>query len=194
MNRNTLIESVLFWRGEPIDRKALGKILSISDEDVTGELSKLGETLKDRGVRLVEKDGSVSLMTAPEHSATITALTKEELECNIGKAGLQTLTIILYRGPITRSEIDYIRGVNSTFILRNLLIRGLVEKVPDEKDQRRFLYRPTFELLGFLGLEKVSDLPEYNVVQEEIRVFKESQEKAHAESEQSDADNVENNL
>jgi len=69
--------------------------------------------------------------------------------------------------------------VNSQFILRNLLVRGLVEKITDEKDERRFLYRPTFELLQMLGVSSISDLPEYGKVQEELAalVKKEDEEK-----------------
>ena len=68
------------------------------------------------------------LGTAPQMSATVETLTKEELMKDLGKAGLETISIILYKGPISRAEIDYIRGVQSNFILRNLLVRGLIEK------------------------------------------------------------------
>ncbi|MBI2099909.1 MAG: SMC-Scp complex subunit ScpB, partial [Candidatus Vogelbacteria bacterium] len=71
------------------------------------------------------------------------------------------LTIVLYKGPLTRAEIDYIRGVNSSFILRHLSIRGLVERIPNPKDARSFLYRPTFDLFQHLGLSKIEELPEY---------------------------------
>jgi segregation and condensation protein B len=74
---------------------------------------------------------------------------------DLGKAGLETLSIILYQGPISRAEIDYIRGVNSNFILRNLLIRGLIERVENPHDQRSFLYKPTLELISYLGLSKI---------------------------------------
>ena len=101
----------------------------------------------------------------------IEELCKEELSRDLGKAGLETLSIVLYRGPITRSGIDYIRGVNSTFILRNLLIRGLVEKIPNPNDQRSFLYRATFDLLSHLGIPRVEDLPEYGNTNESIEKF-----------------------
>jgi len=89
----------------------------------------------------------------------------------LGKAGLETLSIILYKAPITRVEIDYLRGVNSNFILRNLLIRGFIEKVVNPGDQRSYLYKPSLDLLSFLGVSKVEDLPEYVSIQEEIKDF-----------------------
>ena len=94
----------------------------------------------------------------------------------MGKAGLETLSIILYQGPITRSEIDYIRGVNSNFILRNLLVRGLIEKIVSPKDTRSFMYRPTFELLQHIGVSKIENVPDYQKIRTEIENFKNGQQ------------------
>jgi segregation and condensation protein B len=108
------------------------------------------------------------LGTAPEASALIEQLTREELSKDLGKAGLETLSIIVYKSPITRADLDYIRGVNSSFILRNLQIRGLVEKITNPADARSFLYRPTFELLQHLGVTRVEDLPEYGTLVDQL--------------------------
>ena len=115
------------------------------------------------------------LGTAKELSPLIEQLTKEELTKDLGKAGLETLSIILYQGPITRADIDYIRGVNSQFIVRNLLIRGLVERVENPKDARSFLYKTTLDLLSHLGISKIEELPEYAQVREDIDGFKRAQ-------------------
>ncbi len=85
------------------------------------------------------------------------------------------MTIVLYRGPIARSQIDYIRGVNSTFTLRNLLIRGLIERIPNPKDSRGFLYRPTFDLMNHLGITRIENLPEYAKVVTETQTEEEIQ-------------------
>ena len=144
---------------------------------VYGALEVLKEKIKGRGVELIYKpallsevggDDEVMLGTASKLSHIIERLTKEELVRDLGKAGLETISIIAYKGPISRVEIDYIRGVQSNFILRNLQIRGLVEKITNEKDHRSFLYRPTFELLQFLGVSKIEDLPEYEKVKLEF--------------------------
>jgi segregation and condensation protein B len=113
----------------------------------------------------------VSLATLPEASDMIDRMVKEEREKELGKAGLETLSIVLYHGPLTRSAVDHIRGVNSTFIIRNLLIRGLVEKVENPKDQRSFLYRPTLDLLRYLGVSRVEDLPSYEETRAELEGF-----------------------
>lgn len=168
MDLSARIESVLFWKGEPVSLKKLADILKQTEDEIRRSLTELEEKLKNRGVQLVYKEDEVMLGTQKELSPLIEQLTKEELIKDLGKAGLETLTIIMYRGPVARRDIDYIRGVNSNFILRNLLIRGLVEKVQNPSDQRSFLYKPTFELLQHLGISKLEELPGYTDVQREI--------------------------
>ena len=162
------IEAVLFWKGEPQSIKKLAASLGKKEEEIKAGLEILKEKIKDRGVELIFKDDEVMLGTASKLSHVIERLTKEELVRDLGKAGLETISIVAYKGPISRAEIDYIRGVQSTFILRNLQIRGLVERIDNEKDHRSFLYRPTFELLQFLGVSKIEDLPEYEKVKAEF--------------------------
>lgn len=165
------IEAILFWKGEPQSIKKLAASLGKKEEDIKASLEILKEKIKDRGVELIFKDDEVMLGTSSKLTHIIERLTKEELVRDLGKAGLETISIIAYKGPISRAEIDFIRGVQSNFILRNLQIRGLVEKVTDEKDQRRFLYRPTFDLLSFLGVSKIEDLPEYEKVKAEFEQY-----------------------
>ena len=171
MTLDAKIEAVLFWRAEPMAVSKFAKIFSVTTDDVTKALTVLETKLQGRGVALVHKDDEISLRTAPDASSFIEGLAKEELTRDLGKAGLETLSIVLYQGPISRREIDYVRGVNSNFILRNLLVRGLVEKIDNPKDQRSFLYRPTFDLLSLLGISKIEDLPEYPSVRKEIETF-----------------------
>ncbi len=182
MNLESKIEAVLFFRGESVSIKKLSSLLDVSEDNIKAGLESLESALSERGIRLMRKDDEVSLGTAPEAGSLIEKITKEELSKDIGKAGLETLSIILYKGPISRREIDYIRGVNSNFILRNLMIRGLVEKVSNPKDQRSFLYKPTFELLAFLGINKLDDLPEFGSVSRELSDFADSLEKGGEEA------------
>jgi len=171
MNLESQIESILFFRGEPVTKKKLADFVGKSLEEVDNALNTLETVLSLRGLRLLRKDDEVVLVTAPENSELLEKITKEELTRDIGKAGLETLAIVLYKGPVSRREIDYIRGVNSTFILRNLQVRGLVEKISSDSDERIFLYRPTFELLAYLGVTKIEDLPEWQSVKNEIANF-----------------------
>lgn len=175
------LEAILFFKNEPVKRSWLEKTLKKSPEEVNKGLAELKEHLAGRGISLMEKDDEVALRTAPEYADILTEIRKEALSKDLGKAGLETLSVILYRGPVTRAEIDYIRGVNSTFILRNLLVRGLVEKIPNPKDARGYLYRPTFDLLSYLGIATIEELPEYQNVREEIRQFETEQRKEQEE-------------
>ncbi len=165
------IEAILFFKTEGISVKKIAQILEVTEEEAQNGISLLENKLYGRGIGLLRKDGEVRLSTTTEASAIIEGLIKEELSKDLGKAGLETLSVVLYKGPVTRSKIDYIRGVSSTFILRNLLIRGLVERVSNPNDQRSFLYRPTFELLSYLGVSSVEDLPEYKEMSAEIEKF-----------------------
>ncbi len=172
MDLDKKIEAILFWKGEPMKLKKLADMFSVSLDDIKFGINTLKENLENRGVALIEKEDEVMLATASEFSSVIEELTKEELSKDLGKASLETLSIVLYQGSIKRSEIDYIRGVNSQFILRNLLVRGLIEKITDPKDARTFVYKPSFELLAHLGVKSIEELPEYESVRTDIESFK----------------------
>ena len=187
MDLDKKIEAILFWKGEPMKLKKLADMFSVSEEDIRFGINTLKENLQNRGIAIMEKEDEVMLSTAPEFSSIIEKLTKDELSKDLGKASLETLSIVLYQGPIKRSEIDYIRGVNSQFILRNLLVRGLIEKINDPKDARTFVYKPSFELLAHLGVKNISELPEYEDVRRDVESFKmTNQEPAPQEIEKSD--------
>ncbi|MCK4386837.1 MAG: SMC-Scp complex subunit ScpB [Candidatus Pacebacteria bacterium] len=187
------IEALLFFKGEPVSKKTLARVLNKDIEEINNALFALEEKLKDRGVRLMLNSGEAVLGTAPAMSPIIELVKKEELSRNLSRAGIETLSIILYKGPITRAKIDYIRGVNSNFILRNLLVRGLAEKISNPADSRSYLYKPTFKLLSFLGISKLTDLPEYNKVQEEIEKFNNVSAAVRAGEENDDEIRIKNN-
>ncbi len=155
------IEGLLFYKGEDVSTKELAKLLKVSIEEIDKALIKLEQNLINRGIVLVKKDNSVVLGITSELSSLITSIRKEEIDRELSKASLETLSIILYKNGISRSEIDYIRGVNSSFILRNLLVRGLIEKVAKNKNGRRIIYRPTFETLSYMGISSIDQLPDH---------------------------------
>ena len=170
MNLENKIEAILFWKGEPMSRKKLGEVLKMGQTEINEAIEKLKENLAGRGIVLLEKDNEISLGTAPELTDLIENLQKEELNKELSKASLETLSIVLYKNGANRSEIDYIRGVNSSFTLRALSIRGLVEKIPDPKDARRYLYRPSFELLSYMGIKSIEELPDFTEVHRETEI------------------------
>lgn len=185
MELDKQIESILFFKGEAVSLKQLSSILERSIDEVKGSVEILRSDLQNRGIRLISNGEKVMLGTSPEMHQVIEAIKKEELSKDLGKASLETLSIILYKGPVMKSEIDYIRGVNSASILRNLLVRGLIEK-KSESGKRYFLYYPTFELISFMGISKLEELPEYKKVRQEMEINSEEEEK------EEDVENIEN--
>ncbi|HYC34743.1 MAG TPA: SMC-Scp complex subunit ScpB, partial [Candidatus Paceibacterota bacterium] len=159
------IHSLLFWKNEPMTASEVAKMLGVSKDDVNSEALSLQNALQDSGVVLMietsEKDIEMRLATAKECSEMLDLFEKTERSKELSKAALETLSIILYKGPIRRSEIDYIRGVNSQFIVRHLEIRGLIEKEQSGSDARIFLYKPTLDLLAHLGVTDRKQLPEF---------------------------------
>ncbi|OGI86088.1 hypothetical protein A3A05_01595 [Candidatus Nomurabacteria bacterium RIFCSPLOWO2_01_FULL_41_12] len=180
-NLESKIEAILFFKGEPISLKKISEILSSSAKASDGQgkfgqveideaIKKLKNNLQGRGIVMLENDGEITLGTAPEHSSLIEHLQKEELNKELSKASLETLSIVLYKNGVSRAEIDYIRGVNSSFTLRALSVRGLVERTVDTKDNRRYIYKPSFELLSFMGVKNAEELPDYGEVNNSISI------------------------
>lgn len=171
MELDSYIESILFLEGEPMKIRKLAEILGKKEKEISEALEILEKKLEDRGIRLIKNDAEIMLSTAPEAVKICEKVAKEEFNKDIGKAGLEVLAIIIYQSPVTRADIDYIRGVNSSFTLRNLLIRGLVERRMNPKDSRSFIYSSSFNLLQFLGISDINKLPEYEIFKNNISQF-----------------------
>lgn len=171
MELSAQIEAILFYKSEPVNADHLASILNVSTENILTGIQTLKDRLANSGLCLMEKDNTFMLATNPSAATLITEMIKEELAKDIGKAGIETLAIVLYRQSVSRAEIDYIRGVNSSFILRHLTVRGLVERIINPNNARSYLYQPTFDLLSHLGLSKVEQLPEFEQVQKEMTEF-----------------------
>lgn len=169
MELESKIEGLLFYKGEDVQVKKLAELLNAKEEEIEEALKKLEESLKGRGLVLVRKEDRVVLGITSELSSLIESIRKDEITKELSKASLDTLSVILYKNEVARSEIDYIRGVNSSFILRNLLVRGLIEKIVDPKDSRRLLYHPTFDTLSYMGIKSLEQLPNYAEVRSQLQ-------------------------
>lgn len=169
------LEAILFYKAEPEPIARLAKLLEVTPGELEEAAHALSASLADRGIRLLHVHDELELVTSPEASDLLQHVRKEELSRDLGKAGAETLAIILYKGPLTRAQIDYIRGVNSAFILRNLQIRGLVERVSNPADARSYLYRATPDTLKELGVTDITTLPEYEAVQKDIAAYESEQ-------------------
>ncbi|MBK5215337.1 MAG: SMC-Scp complex subunit ScpB [Candidatus Pacebacteria bacterium] len=169
MQLESKIEGLLFYKGEDVEIKTLASLLKVSEAEIEESLKILELSLANRGIVLVRKDDCVVLGITGELSSIIESIRKDEITKELTKSSLETLSIVLYKNGVSRSEVDYIRGVNSSFILRNLLVRGLIEKITDTKDSRRILYRPTFDALSFMGVTSIDQLPKYNEVRTQLQ-------------------------
>ncbi len=155
-----LVESLLFVADEPARVDHLAQSLEVSAREVEEVLKELAIEYRHRGLRLQFKDGRVQMVTAPEAAPVIERFLGLQLSSKLSPAALETLAIIAYRHPITRPQIDAIRGVNSDSVVRGLLAKGLIEEV-GRLDQagRPILYAPTFAFLQHFGLESLDQLP-----------------------------------
>ena len=167
------LEALLFLFGEPVTFNKLADVLQIKVEDVGHAVAELGESLKSesRGLHLVVRDNRVQITTKPDLNPLLTSIAKEELDSNLTPASMETLAIVAYLGPCRRSLVEHIRGVNSSFILRSLMIRGLVEREPDPKRPHTFLYQVTMDFLRHMGVGGTHDLPDYDKYRDFTKLF-----------------------
>lgn len=183
MNIESIIESLLFISGESMSFKRLVKITSFKEKDIKLSVDKLAKRHSDQGngLRILVKDEKVQMVTAAENSEFVEKFLKADIEGELSRAALEVLSVVAYRGPIARSEIEEIRGVNCSFTLRHLMIRGLVERINNPKDARAYLYKISFDFLKKLGVEKVEDLPKFEELKEKT-LFKKISSTEESES------------
>lgn len=167
------LESLLFLSGEPLTYVRLAKTLDISEQEVEEAVLMLEKECREssvRGLMVVRDENTVVLATKPSNASALESLIKGAREEGMSKAALEVLAIIAYRAPVSRAEIDAIRGVNCSFTLRNLLLRDLIEREGNPSDSRGYLYRPTLKFLETLGLSTVSELPQFETLSQDERL------------------------
>jgi segregation and condensation protein B len=156
------IESLLFVSGRPLERAELRKLLNVDDQRLSNALRALKEDLDKhgRGIRLQTLGEKVQLVTAPENARYVAALLGLPITAKLTPAALETLAVIAYRQPLTRSQIEAIRGVNSDRALASLLQHGLVAEVGRAQTVGRpALFATTIEFLQQFGLTSLDQLP-----------------------------------
>ena len=155
------VHALLFASGEPLEKKRLATLLGFKGSELATALKALETSLKGSGTTLIETATDLELRTAPEAAGMIQKLRENELARDLGKASLETLAVVAYQEGVTRSEVDWVRGVNSSASLHTLLMRGLIEGKADPHDKRRIQYRLTTEALAHLGVARTEDLPRH---------------------------------
>src|SRR3989339_926213 len=156
------IESILLVTAKPISVKKIAEVLNIKPKEVLSELSELSREYNEskRGIRLLANNDKVQMVSSPANTDLVKSYLKDEITGELTDPSLETLTIIAYRQPITKAEIEQIRGVNCSLILRNLMIRGLVE-AEYNKERSATEYAVTLDFVKFLGLNSVNELPDF---------------------------------
>jgi segregation and condensation protein B len=167
-SHSAALEAVLFAAGEPLPKKRLVSLLGISPTELRDAALELRDHLEHTGLALIEAGEDLELRTTPDASTFVQKLRESELSRDLGKAGLETLAIILYKNGATRGEIDWVRGVNSTAALRSLSLRGLILRSEDEHDRRRIRYTATIDALAHLGVSTAKELPHYEEFAESL--------------------------
>jgi len=168
----SIVESLLFLSGEPLKISKIAKICEVSQLETENAIKMLqGEYASSkRGIILIQKENEVQLSTNPENFSFINQLVKSEIQEGLSRAALETLSIVAYKEPISRAEIESIRGVNCSFTLRSLMMRGLLERIDNPKDGRGYLYKISFEFMKKLGIESVDKLPDYRELSQDPRI------------------------
>jgi segregation and condensation protein B len=154
------VEAVLFVAERPVTVAELAKLLHAPRETIEQVLAELAEDYARRGLALQRHGEALQLASNPRAAPVVQRFLGREMSARLSPAALETLAIVAYRQPVTRGQIEAIRGVNPDHALQSLLARGLIEEVGRlETVGRPILYGTTFEFLRAFGLRSLDDLP-----------------------------------
>lgn len=162
MNTLALLEAALFLSTKPLSLRQVASVCGVAVDEARDLVNQLSvqKNVETSGVHVVIGDDVVQLVTNPSLADALAKLADEDAEPELTRPSLETLTIIAYRGPITKPEIEAIRGVNCTLILRNLLMRGLVDE-RDDGIKMQAAYTLSMDALRYFGLHNAEELPDY---------------------------------
>lgn len=162
MSIKSKIESLLFISAKPMTVKQLALLLKVKDDEIRQAGDELVEDYKNNksGIQIIKDGAKFQMVSSPENAKIVQEFVKDETTGELSRPSLEALTIIAYRGPISKIDLDRIRGVNCALILRNLLLRGLIEAKFDKKKNETY-YNVTFDFIRFLGVSDIKELPDY---------------------------------
>ena len=152
------IQALLFAGAQSMTVKELSDALAVGEDGIEDALTTLTQTLEGSALMLVRNVDEITLVTRPEHSAVVEKMRKEELSKELSKASAETLSVVVYYPGVSKTQIEFIRGVNATYSLRALAMRGLVEL---RGAGRVSGYHPTTQLLEHYGISSLEQLPGY---------------------------------
>ncbi|NCN99564.1 SMC-Scp complex subunit ScpB [Candidatus Falkowbacteria bacterium] len=156
------LESLLFVSLKPLSVKDLASAAKVKTREVEEALLELEADYQggERGLTLMKNNAQYQITTAGANADLVKEFLRDEATGELSQPSLETLTIIAYRGPIAKLELERIRGVNCSLILRHLIMRGLVEEKFDKAKDQNY-YSVTHDFVRFLGMGAVTELPEY---------------------------------
>lgn len=162
MKIKSQIESLLFISAKPMSIAKLAELIKVEEKEVKKAGDELVEDYKENkcGIQIIKNGSKYQMASSPENARLIQEFVNDETTGELSRPSLETLTIIAYRGPISKANLDRIRGVNCSLILRNLLLRGLIEVKEDKQNSDSF-YNVSFDFIRFLGINDVIELPDY---------------------------------
>lgn len=164
---NASLEALLFIAPVAVTPSQLASALDIPESEVEAGLKLLAADFQERGLRLQRHAGRVQLTTAPEMSEVIERFLGLEISSHLSRAALETLSIIAYQQPVTRPQVDSIRGVNSDGVMKSLLHKGLIQDIGRaEGPGRPILYASSAEFLQHFGLASLDELPRLEIDQD----------------------------
>lgn len=166
MSLKANLEAILFVSLKPLSKTKLASICGLKASEIDEALKELRADYEQRqsGLVIVENNKEYQLSTSAQSAEIVKDYLKDETSGELSQPSLEALTIIAYRGPIAKIELEKIRGVNCSLIIRNLLFRGLIEEKFDKTKNENF-YTVTHDFLRFLGLASVEELPDFNRLQ-----------------------------
>jgi segregation and condensation protein B len=162
------IGALLSAHSEPINIDHIVELTDRDPEAVQKAIASLKNNLEDRGVSLIQHNGDIQLVIDPEFSDIIAKQNKREVDTNLTKAQSEALSVIAYMSPTAKPTIDFVRGVNSRAVLRNLSTRGLIKK---DRSGSQTTYSLSSEALQHLGITDTSELPEYEKTRAKLAEF-----------------------
>ena len=161
----TQCEAVLFASARSWSVKKLADALEVSQEETHAAVQLLAQRLEETqsALQVVQQGNEIELVTRGEYAVLLRQVFTQEAAGELSRPSLETLAILAYRGPLTRPELEQIRGVQCAMILRNLSLRGLIEQGAEERIGQP-TYQVTIDFLKHLGLSSLSELPDFQTL------------------------------
>ncbi|MBX4204849.1 MAG: SMC-Scp complex subunit ScpB [Candidatus Doudnabacteria bacterium] len=166
----SIILSILFVASKPVSIRELFETLNIEESEIKEAIASLVADNAHSGIVVLAHNDKLQLSSNPDNSFEVKKFLSLELREKLSDAAIETLAIILYKQPVSKAEIENIRGVNSQYTLRQLLIRGLIEKASSSNDKRVQNYKTTLEFMQHMGIKDVNDLPSFEELTKHIQL------------------------